>query len=115
MVDVLHYLFEEDNHYVSEESAKSRSGIRVAMYRDMYNTTYKYEYKSAPTSGHHSAATYSSGEDLEYMTEAEEIKAFGPDSAGPDKPPMKPPAQPPTEFDPYSPNPFAGILDAPMN
>ena len=36
MVDVIHFLFEEDSHYVSEESAKSRTGVRVSLYKDLY-------------------------------------------------------------------------------
>jgi hypothetical protein len=117
MVDVIHFMFEEDTHYVSEESAKSRSGVRVAIYKDLYGKPYKYEYKDAKKRGTQNAssgyiADYGDSSSLEYMSDAEARQGFEPEEL---KEPMKPPAQPPTEFNPYAENPFAGILDAPMN
>ena len=118
MLDILHFLMEDDLHVTSMESAESRSGIRVSLYRDFYNVKYEYEYKPKKNSrpGSHSDMpnymTPDSMSGLEYMTEAEEARPFEPRET---ELPMKPPAQPLTEFDPYAANPFEGILDAPMN
>lgn len=45
MLDVLHFLFEEDFTATSEDHARSRSGIRDALYKDFYGTTYPYKMK----------------------------------------------------------------------
>jgi hypothetical protein len=42
MLDVVHFLFEEDNKYVSREDLLSKSAVRKNLYRDLYYKEYKY-------------------------------------------------------------------------
>jgi hypothetical protein len=88
MLDVVHYLFEEDSRYSSAEEAESVSAIRTSIYGRLYGTTYKYKVKSK-----------SSGNDMNYsFSDPNEVKPY----------------IPPTEFDPESADPFGGLLDAPI-
>lgn len=113
MLDVLHYMFEEDNSFADEQSFLAKSKLRSMIFRDMYNIKYKYEYeppkKSAP-------AQPSYGTDLEdeyewgTMEEDEALQPFNPRDQSMER---KPPAQAPTEFDIDAENPFPG-LEAPM-
>lgn len=109
MVDVIHFLFEEDSHYTSEESAKSRSAVRVSLYRDMYKKPYKYEYKDSKKQSTTYSYNYEPEGDLGTMSEEEDIKPFDPLAE------RKPDAQSITKFNPTANNPFSGILDAPFN
>ena len=43
MLDVLHFLFEEDFTSTSEDHARSRSTIRTTLYGDMYGVTYRFK------------------------------------------------------------------------
>ena len=107
MLDLLHFYFEEDNNYSSEEQMKSRSKVRENIYRDLYNTEYKYaveETRQAGTSG--ATANFDLGDPLEDA--AGDLKPFDP-LAGPPKPYI-----PPTKFDPDAAKPFGNILDAPL-
>lgn len=108
MLDVLHFLFEEDNHYVSEESQTSRSGLRVTMYRDLYGTEYKYAVSTKKTQTSNSSDLYD-GADLGYMSDSDASKPFKPKGFEEVKPYV-----PASDFDPYAERPFDG-LDAPMN
>jgi len=111
MLDVIHFMFEEDSHYVSEESVKSRSEFRTAIYDSLYGVEYKYKYNAGKQSGNQ-AHMYEDASDMDYMSDAESQQAFSPSEI---KEPMKPPAQTPTKFDFDADNPFSGVLDAPMN
>lgn len=105
MLDVVHYLFEEDNHYVSEESAKSRSGLRMSMFSQMYGTTYKYEYRDSSATASNQFAVEDSAN-----LGADDLPApFNPKQNQPPKAFV-----PATDFDPEAAVPFAG-LDAPLN
>jgi hypothetical protein len=42
MLDVIHFLFEEDNTYVSKEDVISNSELRKYLYEGLYNKKYKY-------------------------------------------------------------------------
>jgi hypothetical protein len=46
MLDVVHYLFEEDMRYSTGEEAEAVSKTRETFYRDMYDYDYKYAYNS---------------------------------------------------------------------
>jgi len=108
MVDVLHYMFEEDSlRIASGEQAEAQSKIRENLYRTLYNMEYKYKYSmnSAKNGGYRTA----SGE------------------TGIDRPldddiptPVDPVAKrksytPATSFNPEESRPFGDILDAPLN
>ena len=113
LMSVLPFLLEEELHVVSEESAASRSGLRVTLYQDFYGTTYKYPYKSKNSTGRRSSSM-AMGDDFGTFSE-EDAAALG------DVKPFNPrqqetkPFVPSTPFDPTSDNPFGGILDAPLN
>lgn len=97
MLDVIHYIFEEDSAFVSQEQLQTRDGVRVKMYRELYDRSYKY---SRVPKKDGDIADFD--EDFEDMTPVD---------------PLKPPTKgyvPPTDFDPDSPNPFGGVLDAPI-
>jgi hypothetical protein len=89
MVDVIHYLFEEDSRYRSQEEVESVSAVRTQVYESLYGTTYLYKVnKKSGTSN-----SASSG-----VSDLDEIKPY----------------IPPTEFDPNSVNPFGSALEAPL-
>lgn len=105
MLDVLHYYFEEDNRYSSEEAVKSKSKTRESLYGDMYGVPYKYKYKES-NSNQQAAQTYDL-DDWEDLPE-EDIKPFDP-LQGPPKAYV-----PPTDYNPASSKPFGNVLDAPL-
>jgi hypothetical protein len=112
MMDVIHFIFEEDSHYTSEESAKSRSNVRVVLYRDMYLTKYKYEYKDPSKKKSNSDYSYDFEPDpnLGMLSDEESAKPFNPKEMQPEVIPYTPV----TSFDPTADNPFGGVLDGPM-
>jgi hypothetical protein len=103
MLDVVHFLFEEDLNFSSEEEAQAKSQIRSVLYRDLYKQTYKYGVKSKSQSYNYSNDTYPSDGFL------------GKDETVPD--PIKPPTKPfvpTTDFNADSPLPFGQIVDPPL-
>jgi hypothetical protein len=42
MIDVLHFFFEEDFRFVSQEDSISRDELRMRMYKEMYDVDYAY-------------------------------------------------------------------------
>ena len=107
MVDVLHYLFEEDMNFSSQEQAEARSKTRENLYSSMYNMTYKYAFKSKQNNTNQfidpDTIPTEDGPGLD------DIKPFNPKEQQPTKAYV-----PPTDFNPDSANPFMGTLDAPM-
>ena len=88
MLDVIHYFFEEDSRYKSQEEAESVSAVRTQVYEVLYGRTYMYKMgKSANTTG--------------VGSDALSDTAIKPYIA-------------PTEFDPESHNPFGSVLEAPV-
>jgi hypothetical protein len=108
LLDVLHFLFIQDNSYNSEEQMKSQSAIRTSVYEKLYGTTYKYQHhdKSSALKGPNGG--YIAAEDLELMPEDEAIKPFDPKTE-----PTKP-FVPATKFDPEADLPFGKVLGAPL-
>jgi len=97
MLDVLHYLFEQDTIAYSSEHFESRDNVRSVIYKNMYNIDYKYGSKS-------SSNTDYGFDDLD-----------GPVNAGPDIQTETKPYFPPTNFNPDAANPFGGALrEAPL-
>jgi hypothetical protein len=45
MLDVVHYLFEQDMRYSSAEEAESVSKTRESLYVSMYDYEYKFKYR----------------------------------------------------------------------
>lgn len=88
MLDVVHYLFEEDSRYSSAEEAESVSAMRSSIYGRLYGTTYRYGIKTKGKRGQMDTS----------FSDPNELKPY----------------IPPTEFDPTSTNPFGSVLDAPI-
>lgn len=112
MLDVLHFYFEEDNTFTSEDQASSRSKLRERIYSEWFNKPYKYKYTSSSESkksNNFIPADYET-EGMETMSDEESAIPFDP---------LKPANKSPlgmdsvTPFDPNADNPFGGILDAP--
>lgn len=104
MVDVLHYFFEEDMSFTSQEQAEAQSKTRENLYSTMYGMTYKYAYKSKQQN----QPVNFDDIPTEDSSDMADIKPFDP---------KKEPTKayiPPTDFDPTSSNPFGNGLDAPM-
>lgn len=104
MLDVIHYLFEEDVAFVSEEQAQVQSGTRVRLYQDMYGTPYKYAYKSKSN-----GRTYIDESVIdEPFTQEDLPKPFDPRAT------QVKPFIPATKINPDAADPFGGVLDAPI-
>jgi hypothetical protein len=88
MLDVIHFLFEEDSRYRSQEEIQSVSAIRTQVYESLYGITYPYKVKATQT-GDNSSTEFM---DTDYVK----------------------PYTPPTEFDPDSFNPFGKTLEPPL-
>lgn len=104
MFDVIHFYFEEDNKYTSNESMEAHSNLRVELYK-MYDKEYPYKYESKQKP--------KSPADYGY-----EVENSPYDTTVADKPfdPKTEPTKaytPATDFDPEAGNPFGGVLDAP--
>lgn len=113
MVDVLHYLFEEDLHVSSAEEVESISKTRTLIYKDLYQKEYKY---SVTLDKNKDNQNYSfDGEDIypdDGLQGSNQVIPFNPDG-GPTG--ERKSYIPPTEFNPESPMPFGTDLDAPLN
>jgi len=88
MLDVLHYYFEEDTTYITQEHALYTDTRRKSLYRLFYETEYKY---GSVSEGSTKSYTTDSGEEFTSKSYV-----------------------PPTEFNPESGKPFGEILDAPL-
>lgn len=84
MLDVLHYFFEEDNNFISQEHAIITERRRIRLYRNMYGVEYPYAVIEKAAS--------------ESSENGEQVKPY----------------IEPTEFDPDSSNPFGAVLDSPI-
>lgn len=114
MLDVFHFLMEEENTYTSEENMQSRLKMKEVIYEKLYGTTFKYKYKGTnDKSSAERSYTPSASQDLDDIPEADEERD-GPISAfEPREQPTKP-LIPFTEYDPSADKPFGNILDAPL-
>ena len=107
MLDVLHYFFEESVNFSTAEQAKAADQLRIKLYKDMYNRSYKYAAKSS------GGFTASGGMDFEAENPepaAEKVEPFNPRHKEPTKAFV---AATPVGDDDV--NPFKGVLDAPIS
>ncbi len=101
MLDVIHVIFEDDMTSVaSAEQVDVKEKVREIIYRDFYETTYKYK----TTKKRQNAGFDNSVEDFDYS----DITPFDPSSQ-----PVKP-FVPATDFNPDMQKPFGSALDAPL-
>lgn len=94
MMDVLHYLFEEDVNFVSPEQMQSRTRIRQLVYKQVYDKVFEY--------GINEESDFS---DSNEFGNAGDYVAQKPYENSEVKPYI-----PPTNFNPDAPNPFQGVL-----
>lgn len=104
MVDVFHYLFEEDNRFASGEQVEGIDKMRTALYR-MYGQT--YDYGSGGSSRSNNGGRRYVG-DSNYDFDMDSPMPVDGKSL-----PVKS-YVPPTDFNPESSMPFGGVLDAPL-
>jgi|688.fasta_scaffold62329_4 hypothetical protein len=95
MLDVIHYIYEEDINYVSQEQAQMVETRRVAIWKSMYNAPYRY-------------TVFQKSNEFD-VEETEDFKAFDPTQRSNVKPYF-----PPTDFSADDSDPFGGVLDAPI-
>lgn len=109
MLDVIHFLFEDDMAAASGEQAEARSQVRTILYREFYEKEYKYKGDSSSKSGHRSSGpTYADGSPIDTF---DDLEPFDPlEQSKPTKPFI-----PATNFDPDSVLPFGKDLDAPLS
>lgn len=107
LLDVIHYIFEEDaTHSSTSEQSDARDNMRVSLYRGLYGVTYQYANKATST-----AANFSMLDDPLDALQPESYGNFDPSKSGPPKPYI-----PATNFSEDSVNPYAvNKLDAPLN
>ena len=110
MLDVIHFLFEDDMAAASGEQAEARSKVREVLYRNFYEREYKY--KSHSNSGNRSSGlsgpTYADGSPIDGFDD--DIEPFDPMQ---ESKPVKP-FIPATEINPDAVLPFGKDLDAPL-
>lgn len=115
MVDVLHFLFEEDMVASSPEALEARSEMRVSLYESMYGRDYLYKLPKRdknvkPGQQERKYTKSSRAMDDTYTNDLDDLAA-----EQPFEPRMAPPKPftPADEPDLDSANPFPG-LDAPL-
>lgn len=103
MLDVLHYLFEEDSTSIGTgEHLEARDAVRSQIYSTMYGTEYKYA--AQPSSQVQSFDNIDDPLDDEMPVPIDPFKKSG----------AIKPFRPATKFDPDASLPFGNVLDAPL-
>ena len=98
MLDVLHFLFEDDLLAGTGEQLEAKDKLRSNIYKEFYNSSYRY------------AASKSSASNYDYGFENLDDPVNIPASQAHTKPYF-----PPTNFDPEAANPFGSALkEAPL-
>lgn len=106
MVDVLHYMYEEDVYYTSKESAQVRDAVRTTVYKLLYGKKYKYAVVSDEVDTFSQHSTLS-----EFEAKNEEIPVpFDPNKQSK----VVLPYIPVTEGDATSSHPFGPLLNGPI-
>jgi hypothetical protein len=100
MLDVIHYLYEEDVNYVSPEQQQYADQRRVSIWNSMYKIPYKY------------SATKENADIFNSPIGDDEDIDFTPFSASRSN--NVKPYFPPTDFSAEDGDPFGGVLDAPI-
>lgn len=104
MLDVLHYLLEEDLRYHSPEEYESINSVRSYIYKDLYKTEYKYKGESIIKKQQQNGGRSYIGKNASWDNLPDEFSTSN----------EVKPYIPPTPVDPDSPLPFGGILDTPL-
>lgn len=97
MLDVVHFMFEEDLRFSSSEEVKAQNKMRTQLY-NLYEKTYRY-------GGGGSSTTYGGRAYVPEDIDSVDVTPVN----------VKKPYVAPTQFNPESTNPFGSVLDAPLN
>jgi hypothetical protein len=95
MLDVIHYIYEEDIDYVSHEQAQMVENRRIAVWNTLYGAPYKY-------------TIYKKSNEFD-VDDVQDFTPFDPAQRNTVKPYF-----PPTDISADDEDPFGGVLDAPM-
>ena len=102
MLDVIHYLFEQDATITSEEEFETKNSVRDVIYETVYGRNFAYSTKKSKNFN---------TADGQYSSEPFDAEG----NYIPSKTNNVKPYVPPTNFNPDSENPFGGILrEAPL-
>jgi len=105
MLDVIHYIFEEDMTFSTGEQADAQTDIRKSLYKELYHKDYKYNRSSGKKN------RASGFDDIDGLMEEEQPVV----PVDPVKESQKVKAYtPPTNLNADSPLPFGNVLDAPI-
>lgn len=96
MLDVIHYIYEEDMNYLSQEQAQMVENRRVAIWNTLYGFPYKY-------------TVFKKSNEYDFDNEIADFTPFDPTKRGDVKPYI-----PPTDFSDDDNDPFGGVLEAPI-
>ncbi len=114
-MNVLHYLFEEDMRYSSENEISAKSAVREETYRRFYGREYPYKYvKPKEKNSYEDYEDEYDPDDPYGLKSNKSFQPFDPVDAG-DPDFTHKGFTPATDFDGMADNPFDGILDAPAN
>jgi hypothetical protein len=97
MLDVVHFLFEDDMRFTTAEEVKAQSKFRTDFYA-LYGKTYNY------AADNNSGTTYGG---RAYVSDSD-------DEFAPTPVDVRKPYVPPTKFNPEAAAPFGSVLDAPL-
>jgi hypothetical protein len=97
MLDVFHYLFEDDMRFTTGDEAKAQGSLRKELYR-LYGK--EYQYGSSGSGETYGGRAYISSDSMDDFDSS-------PSSA-------RKPYVAPTNFNPESSNPYGSVLDAPL-
>lgn len=109
MLDVLHYMFEEDYSPETAEAFEAKNNVRKTIYKNYYNREYRYAVDSSSTGS--KSNFQADGEQLSFSDDLDSIEPLDPIKMSQSVKPYTPP----TDFNPDSPLPFGRTLDAPLN
>lgn len=113
MVDVLHYMFEEDMFVSTGEEAEHKSKVRTTLYKEFYDKDYQYKVSSSSARTTYGGNSYADGTLLPPLDEEFDTSDIEPFDAN--KKSKTKPYVPPSNFNPESPMPFGMNIDAPLN
>lgn len=111
MLDVLHYMLEEDMFVGSAAEIESRSKTRKYIYEQMYEREYLYGVSLDNSRSNADGSELDVYPEDGFMSD-EIIVPFDPDEPPIEK--TRKPYIPPTNFNPDSSLPFGGTLDGPL-
>lgn len=104
MLDVMHYIFEEDMTFSTGEQADAQTAIRKSLYKELYHKDYKYNRGSGKKN------TASGFDDIDGLMEEEPVVPVDPLNES-----KKAKAYTPaTQVNAESSLPFGNVLDAPI-